>query len=112
MSTIDHLIQVAFSIALFVNALLFIPQSVRIIKTKSAKDISLITFGGFLLIQLATISHAIVMQDKILTYGFLASIITCGTVVALALFYQYRDKHTPSGQEKSVENELSPHSSQ
>lgn len=98
MTTMHHIIQVFFSIALFVNALLFIPQSVRIIKTKSAQGISLITFGGFLLIQLATISHAIIMKDKILTYGFLASIITCGTVVILALFYRHHQKHTPDKQ--------------
>jgi len=85
---LETVIDFTFSIALFINALLFVPQAIRIVKEKSAQSISMITFSGFLLVQGATIVHATLIHDKILFLGYLFSLITCGTVVILALFYR------------------------
>lgn len=77
-----------FSAALFVNAALFIPQAVKIYTTKTAKEVSLFTFMGFLIIQFATVLHAFVIKDYILLFGYLLSMVTCGTVVILVLVYK------------------------
>lgn len=87
----SHVIEISFSFAMFVNALLFIPQAVKIFKEKTAKSVSLLTFLGFLLIQLATVLHGVFKHDDILVIGFLLSMLTCGSVVALIFFYNKRN---------------------
>ncbi|HAU0134657.1 TPA: hypothetical protein JBF03_10805, partial [Legionella pneumophila] len=51
----EWIIQLGFSLSLLVNALLFIPQIITLIKTKSSQGLSLITFAGFNIIQLFTL---------------------------------------------------------
>jgi uncharacterized protein with PQ loop repeat len=86
-------IDLTFSLALFINALLFIPQAIKIYKNKSSEGISLSTFAGFLLIQLATVLYGIIHQDWILAFGYLLSMATCGAVVILTLFYNRLNRH-------------------
>lgn len=93
MNIVRNIIEFVFSGALFFNALLFIPQFIRIFKEKSAKAISLTTFIGFLLIQIAVILHGIITSDYILIVGYFFSLVTCGSVVFLAIIYR---KNKPS----------------
>lgn len=79
-----------FGLGFVFNASLFIPQAMRIIRTKSAKDISLITFAGFNLIQLDSALYGYYQNDLILMYGNLISFIACGTVTLLAIYYRKR----------------------
>lgn len=92
MAIIRDVIEFVFSTALFINALLFIPQIIRIVKTKSAKNVSLTTFLGFLLIQIAIILHGIITHDVILIAGYLISVLACGTVVILIIIFDKKDK--------------------
>lgn len=85
------MIDFIFIAALFLNALLFIPQAIRIFKQKHAQNVSVITFLGFLLIQLAIILHALIVRDTILLIGYVLSFITCGSVVTLILFFRKQD---------------------
>ncbi|MCP4475883.1 MAG: hypothetical protein GY821_15225 [Gammaproteobacteria bacterium] len=48
---IHHVVDFIFSIALFINALLFIPQFLKIWQRKTSNDVSLTTFLGFWFIQ-------------------------------------------------------------
>lgn len=89
MSIAGSIIQYGFSISLVVNAGLFIPQIISLIKTKSSKGISLITFAGFNIIQLFTMLHGFYLGDYLLAGGYLLSIITCGTVSVLICYYRY-----------------------
>lgn len=83
------IIEAGFSLGLVVNALLFIPQILAIIRKKSAQGVSLITFLGFNIIQLFTFFHGLMLQDYVLAIGYLLSILTCGTVSALVVYYNY-----------------------
>lgn len=83
-------IEVVFSISLFVNAALFIPQIIKLYKSKDSKDISLLTFAGFNLIQFFVILHAYLHKDKLLLFGFLLSLITCGCVTILTIVYRFK----------------------
>jgi signal transduction histidine kinase/CheY-like chemotaxis protein/uncharacterized protein with PQ loop repeat len=87
-NTVKYSIELIFSMALFINALLFIPQSVRILKDKAARDVSLITFLGLLLIQFAIVLHGMIIHDKLLVWGYLLSMLTTGTVVFLVIFFR------------------------
>lgn len=88
------LVEVIFSLALFVNALLFLPQVVQLLKTRDSAGLSLITFMGFNLIQLVTIFHAILFHDEVLMWGYLVSFVTCGAVTVLIVYYRRKQKQT------------------
>ncbi len=101
MLTIDllkNIIEVTFSLALLINALLFIPQALRIFKEKSAAGVSLLTFLGFLLIQFVIVLHGVLHQDYPLIIGYLLSMLSCGVVVMLILFYHSNDKKVSEDQ--------------
>ncbi|BCL36513.1 SemiSWEET family sugar transporter [Nostoc sp. MS1] len=85
-----EIITFIFGLGFVFNASLFIPQAIRIIKTKSAKNISLITFAGFNVIQLNSVFYGYYQKDLILMYGNLISFIACGTVTLLAISYRNR----------------------
>lgn len=88
----DHIlinvIEGFFAVALFINAMLFIPQAWRIHKTRTAAGVSLITFGGFFITQLLTIAHAFIAHDMILLVGYILALATCGSVILLAIKYR------------------------
>lgn len=84
----DKIIEYSFVLSLFVNAVLFIPQIMRIVASKDSKEVSFITFFGFWLIQLATTLHGFIRKDYLLAYGTLASMLTCGCVILAILFYR------------------------
>lgn len=88
MHLVDQIISFLFSIALIINALLFVPQSVLILRRKNSKGVSLITFLGILILQSISVMYGLIKNDQIIVYGYLLSMITCGSVVLLILFYR------------------------
>lgn len=86
----ERIITGCFALGMFFNALLFIPQAVRLIKTKSAKNVSLFTFTGFCLTQIFAVLYGYINQDKVLMLGYLLSLFTCGTVTGLIVVYRDR----------------------
>jgi MtN3 and saliva related transmembrane protein len=84
----EQIIQIGFAVSLLVNAALFIPQIITILKCKSAKDISLITFAGFNIIQIFILLHGLIEKDYLLVLGYLLSIVTSGTVTILIIYYR------------------------
>ena len=92
MSLIKNFIEIGFSLGLFVNAILFLPQIIKLVKVKDSRELSLLTFGGFSIIQLFVILHGIVVKDYLLIYGYLISLIMCGTVTLLIIYFRYQ-KH-------------------
>ena len=81
-------IDIIFGAGLFINAALFIPQAIRIVKYKNTKGLSLITFVGFCLTQLAAVVYGFFHQDYILMIGYVLALITCGTVTVLIFKYR------------------------
>lgn len=85
---LENMVEVLFGLALFINAALFVPQFVKILKKKNSEDISLITFSGLLLIQAITVIHGLITEDHILIIGYVISMITTGAVVGIAIKYK------------------------
>jgi MtN3 and saliva related transmembrane protein len=81
-----------FGLGFVFNASLFIPQALQILKAKSAKSISLLTFAGFNFIQFNGILYGYFEKDWILMYGSLISFLSCGIVTLLATYYKYYKK--------------------
>ena len=79
-----------FGLGLGCNALLFVPQVLAVWRKKSDEGISLITFGGFSFLQAIGIVHGVNHMDWAIILGMSASLLTCGTVTALAVWYRMR----------------------
>ena len=92
---IKAFIEIFFSIGLFINAMLFVPQAIKLYRTKNAQGLSFTTFAGFNLIQLFTVLHGYLHHDLILLIGALLSLVTCGLVTFLIVFYR-RDNQLKS----------------
>jgi MtN3 and saliva related transmembrane protein len=85
-----QIVAVIFGIGLFGNALLFVPQAIAVWRKKSDEGISLVTFGGFSVLQILGVIHGLYEHDNSLILGLGASFLTCGTVTALTIFYRVR----------------------
>jgi MtN3 and saliva related transmembrane protein len=83
-----QLVAIIFGLGLGCNALLFVPQIIAVWRKKTDEGISLITFGGFSILQAIGIVHGLFQHDLSLTLGMAASLLTCGTVTALTVFYR------------------------
>lgn len=82
------IVAVIFGLGLGFNALLFVPQVAALWRKKTDEGISLITFGGFSVLQAIGIVHGAYQHDWSLTLGMAASLLTCGSVTALTVFYR------------------------
>ena len=85
-----EIVAVIFGLGLGCNALLFVPQVLAVWRKKTDEGISLITFGGFSVLQAIGIVHGLYQRDLSLILGMAASLVTCGSVTALTLFYRVR----------------------
>lgn len=85
-----QMVAVIFGLGLLCNALLFVPQIVAVWRKKSDEGISLITFGGFSILQIVGIVHGLYQQDLSLIFGMAASLLTCGTVTVLTILFRAR----------------------
>ena len=85
---VKEFIEILFSLSLFINAALFIPQAIRILKTKGAQNVSLITFAGLNLMQIPLILHGYIHGDYLLMWGVSLAFFTCGSVTFLTILYR------------------------
>lgn len=79
-----------FGLGLLGNAGLFVPQAIALWRKKSDEGISLLTFGGFSILQMVGIVHGYLQGDPSLLVGMSASLLTCGTVTMLTMVYRLR----------------------
>jgi len=87
-----QIVAVVFGLGLIGNALLFVPQILAVWRKKSDEGISLLTFGGFNVLQAIAIVHGFYQHDIALIQGMAASLITCGSVTFLTLYYRAKRK--------------------
>lgn len=85
---VKEIIQVTFGMAMFINAALFIPQAIKILRTKEAKDLSLIMFGGFCLIQASAVAYGYIQHDFYMAGVYSLSLLSCGFVTFLIFLYR------------------------
>lgn len=83
----EKLITVIFGFSLFINAALFLPQLIKLLKNKQAKDLSCVTFLGFCLIQLSAIAYGCLHKDMVMIVGYGLSFAACGSLTFLIFKY-------------------------
>ena len=87
-----EIVAVIFGLGLLCNALLFVPQVLAVWRKKSDEGVSLLTFGGFNILQAIGILHGVYQHDLSLILGMTASFLFCGSVTGLTLYYRLRRK--------------------
>jgi MtN3 and saliva related transmembrane protein len=87
-SIIKIIIEGQFGIGLIINAALYIPQLLRIVKEKGARELSLIMFGGFWFITLTQVIYGFYIHNIMLAWGTLLTLVTCGVVICLIFVYR------------------------
>jgi len=83
-----EMVAVIFGLGLGCNALLFVPQIIAVWRKKTDEGISLLTFGGFSVLQAIGIVHGLYQQDLSLILGMAASLLTCGSVTGLTFYFR------------------------
>ncbi len=91
-----EIITYVFGLALLGNAALFVPQALAVWRKKSDQGVSLVTFGGFCILQVIGVVHGVYERDNSLIVGLGASFLTCGTVTLLTIVYRLRRLRTVS----------------
>jgi MtN3 and saliva related transmembrane protein len=94
MESMKDIVAILFGLGLVVNGLLFIPQTIALWRKKSDEGVSLLTFGGFNILQAIGIVHGVYQHDLSLILGMTASFLFCGSVTGLTLYYRLRRKRT------------------
>ena len=89
-----QIVEILFGLGLLGNAALFVPQALAVWRKKSDEGVSLITFGGFNILQAIGVVHGVYQHDMSLVIGLAASLVTCGTVTALTLYYRAARRST------------------
>ena len=85
-----EIVTFVFGLALLGNAALFVPQALAVWCKKSDEGVSLVTFGGFCILQVIGVVHGFYEHDNSLIVGLGASFLTCGAVTALTILYRSR----------------------
>jgi MtN3 and saliva related transmembrane protein len=87
---VKETVALLFGFGMGLNALLFVPQAVSIWRKKRAEGVSLMTFGGFNVLQFLGVLHGTLEHDCSLAVGMAVSLCTCGSVTILAFVYRGR----------------------
>lgn len=87
MSVVD-VVECAFPLCLTFNALIFVPQSIKIFRTKNVQGLSAVTFVGFNIVQLVSALHGYFRNDSVLMWGNVAAFFLCGIVTVFIFKYR------------------------
>jgi MtN3 and saliva related transmembrane protein len=90
MGIVEAGVNIFFGLGLFINAVFFVPQAWKIFRQKSSQGLSLVTYGGFNVIQLLMALHGYFHQDFGLMIGMSLSFITCGAVTIGIFHFGYK----------------------
>ncbi|MGA2570609.1 MAG: hypothetical protein ABSF23_08830 [Terracidiphilus sp.] len=88
-----EIVALIFGLGLLGNAALFVPQAIAVWRKKSDEGVSLVTFGGFWILQIVGVIHGVYQHDNSLIVGLAASFLTCGSVTLLTVVYRIRRLH-------------------
>ena len=92
-----ELVGMVFGLGLMANAGLFVIQAVQIVRARSSKGVSTVTFAGFSVLQMTGILHGYFQQDWYLLTGMVASLMACGTVTVLSIVFREKSGEAAPG---------------
>ena len=86
MNIFTNIVAWLFSAGLFISSVLIIPQIIKIYRTKTVRNLSLITYIGFEFFQITFILHGYFFNDLPILIGMSFTLI-CNTIVLAQIFY-------------------------
>ena len=86
-SRINYTLIVCIALALILVMFSLFVENTYSLKCSGTDKISNITFIGFNLIQLITATHGYFVHDQVLMIGSIYSLLTCGVVSILIVYY-------------------------
>ena len=92
MHIINFIISTNFGIGSVLNVIFMIAQLWRILKVKSSKGVSMITYLGFAYINLATVLYAWQLKSSLMYYAYLASLVVNIAIVVFIGLYRAKSK--------------------
>ena len=88
MSVIKNIVDILFDLGVFINALLYLPQAIKIFLSKSARGLSLLAFLIFDFSILAFLLHGLIQKDWPMVLGMALSLLTCGVTTIAVWVYR------------------------
>lgn len=88
MITFEQIIIILFDLSFIYIAIAAIPQIIKLVKAKNSKELSLATFLGFNIIQIASALHAYSNHETAFLIGTL--ILMCAYIPITILIIHYR----------------------
>ena len=85
---VKEVVSVSFDLVLFISGTVFVPQIIRLLRTKKIQGLSLITFIGFFFIQFTSALHGYFVHNIALLIGMIYCMLTCGVVIILLFYYK------------------------
>jgi uncharacterized protein with PQ loop repeat len=83
-----EIIEKTFFGALLVNALLFLPQIILLLRVKKSDSVSVFMFCSFAIIQVISIIYGYIKKDIYMVIGYSASLVTCIITIFLIFFFR------------------------
>jgi len=83
-----------FGFGMILNAGLFVPQAIHLWRARTSQGVSILSFAGFNTLQAIGALHGYLQKDRALMIGMLASLMTCGAVTALAIYFSRKSPVT------------------
>lgn len=81
-----------FGVGWAMNALLFLPQLIAVVRKRSSEGVSLITFGGFSVLQAIGVAHGYLQHDNSLVFGMGTSLAACGTLTLITIYFRLKER--------------------
>ena len=83
MNVDQNIVDLLFGTALVVNAIVFLPQIIKVLRRKTSHVLSILTLGGWIFLQLTLLFYGIVNRNYLLALSCVFSLLTCIVVVIL-----------------------------
>ena len=78
------------------SAFAYLPQAITIWRNKSSADVSIFTFSYFFAGQFVYVFYGIHLSSIPIILTFLANMLGCGTVIAMAIYFRKKGVRTES----------------
>jgi uncharacterized protein with PQ loop repeat len=92
MAELKELLRWIFDLNSLIFSVLLLPQIFRLVKHKDAKDTALLTFVGFLLLNLAIAAHGVAVKSALVIFGALLAAVLSLFIVTLIVAYRIKQR--------------------
>jgi uncharacterized protein with PQ loop repeat len=90
MHILKNFFEILFGIAMIINAAVYIPQALKLIRMKHTKEVSLITFSSFTIFLFVQCVYALLRHDTHFLWGSLLVLMSSFSVTSLIIYFRVK----------------------